>query len=81
MLNQLNIEFTPRAIGGKKTARLAIPCSEDMLNVIDMLARKHDTSRAELSFGWIVESIQQAMGNLFMTELHSDKPLKELLRR
>lgn len=81
MALQFNIDFTPKPIAGKKTARLAIPCSDDMLNVIDRLAEKHNTTRAELSFTWVVEGIQQAMGNLFMSELHSDKSLRELLEK
>jgi len=79
---QLNLDFnTKPIISGKKTERLAIPCSEELMQHLDLLAKKYNTSRAELAFQFVLEGMQKAFGNAFMMEPHLDKTLKEILNK
>ncbi len=81
-MKQLAIDFTPQPImTGKKTERLAVPCSPEFIQFLDMLARLHNRTRAELAFDFILEGMQRALGNAFMAEPFLEKQLSELMSK
>lgn len=79
-MRQLTLDFQPKPIAtGKKTQRLAIPCSDEFMQFLDMLAQMHNSTRDELAFDFVLEGMQKALGNIFMAEPHIDKKLSELI--
>lgn len=79
---QLNLNFSTKPIvSGKKTERLAVPCSEEFLKFLDLLSELLDTSRAELAFQFVLDGMQKALGNAFMAEPHLEKSLKDILNK
>lgn len=80
MMRQLAIDFTPKPmISGKKLSRLTVPCSEEFLDIFDKLAQMNRMSRAEFGHFLLLDGMQKALGNVFMSEPHLDKRLSELL--
>lgn len=76
------LDFSPKPIAtGKKTQRLAIPCSDEFLQFLDMLAGLHNSTRAELAFSFVLEGMQKALGGAFMFEPHLEKNLRDLINQ
>jgi hypothetical protein len=80
MMDQLRLDFSAKPIiSGKKRQRIAIPCSDEFLSILDILSTKFGTTRAELAFNYVLEGMQKSLGNAFMAEPHLDKSLRQLL--
>lgn len=80
MSKQLSFDFSAKPIvSGKKRQRLAIPCSDEFLTMLDTLSSMMGVSRAELAFGFVLEGMQKSLGNAFMAEPHLDKKLRDVL--
>lgn len=78
----MKLDFSARPIvSGKKNQRIAIPCSEEFMAFLDMLARMTGKTRAELAFDFVLEGMQRTMGNVFMAEPRLEKSLRDLLER
>jgi hypothetical protein len=79
-MQQLKLDFTSKPIiSGKKNQRLAIPCSDEFMEFMDLLSNMVGKSRAELAFDFVLEGMQRALGNVFMAEPRMDKKLRDLL--
>ena len=69
-------------ISGKKLKRLSIPCSHELIQMLDILAKARGTNRAELSHGFVVEGVQKSLGHVFMAEdPQLDKTVLSILER
>jgi len=66
---------------GKKNERLSIPCSAEFIMFLDMLSGVYGKTRAELGHRFILEGMQQALGNAFMSEPYLDTKLRELMAK
>ncbi|MCK5608688.1 hypothetical protein KAR91_42820 [Candidatus Pacearchaeota archaeon] len=78
-MDQLTLNLKERITTGKKNQRLSIPCSDTFLEVIDKQAEKMNTTRAELTYRFVLEGMQKAWGKIFMMELHGDKKLSDFI--
>jgi len=79
-MRQLTLDFSAKPIiSGKKRQRLAIPCSDEFLAILDILSAKFGTTRAELAFSYVLDGMQKSLGNAFMAEPHLDKKLSDIL--
>ena len=79
MGTQLTLDFSRRLIAGKRTERITVTSSEEFRDLLDMLATRLNATRSELAFQYIVEGMQRDLGKVFMTELHSNKPVSHFL--
>jgi hypothetical protein len=77
-VHQITLTLRDTIKTGKKTERLSIPCSEEFLALVDQVSRLKGTTRAEFSFGAVLKEIQNAIGEIFLTELHGDETVAEL---
>ena len=78
----MKLDFSIRPIvSGKKLMRLAIPCSEEYLKALDLLAGMVGETRATLAHKFVLEGMQKTLGVVFMAEPHQDKKLRELLEK
>jgi hypothetical protein len=77
-VHQITLTLRDTIKTGKKTERLSIPCSEEFLALVDQVSRLKGTTRAEFSFGAVLKEIQNAIGEIFLTELHGEKTVAEL---
>lgn len=68
-------------MSGKKNQRLAIPCSDEFLEFVDLLSKMVGKSRAELAFDFVLEGMQRTLGNVFMAEPRLDSKLRDLLEK
>jgi len=81
-MDQVKLDFTRSPIvTGKKNQRLSIPCSDELLEMVDFQANKLGTSRAELGFQFVVEGLQRNLGTILMSDHYADTKLKDLLHR
>ena len=78
-MEQIRLDLRNRITTGKKTQRLAIPCSEEFLEMLDRQAVKLNTTRAELAYRYVLNGMKETLGEIFLVELHGDKRLSELL--
>ena len=79
-MKQMVLDFSLKPIAnGKKTERLAIPCSEEYLAFLDLLAKLHNSTRAELAFSFVLEGMQKSLGSAFIFEPYLEKTLHELM--
>lgn len=81
MEKQLNFDLRTRITTGKKTERLSIPCSDELLKLLDDQAQKLGTERAKLAYQYVLEGIVKTIGEIFMTELRGDEKLSEILAK
>lgn len=84
MLNQhqLSLNFSKSKItSGKKLSRIPVACSEEFKSFVEMVARILDVSTSELSHRYILEGMQRDIGNIFMSEPHLDKSLKQIISK
>jgi len=80
-MDQLRLDFSAKPImAGKKTQRIAIPCSDEFLRFLDLLASITGRTRAELAFDFVLRGMQQMIGNVFMAEPHLEKSLRAVLQ-
>lgn len=80
MPKQLKLDFSIKPIlDGKKNERLSIPCSSEFIKFLDLLSSMYGKTRAELGHRFILEGMQQALGNAFMSEPYLDKKLSDLM--
>jgi hypothetical protein len=77
-MEQLKLDFSRQITTGKKTFRLAIPCSEEFIQLLDQQAQALNTTRAALSYQFVLEGMQRTLGHIFMTEFHGSTPLRDL---
>ena len=81
-MQQLRLDFTSKPIiSGKKSQRLAIPCSDEFMAFMDLLSGMVGKSRAELAFEFVLEGMQRTLGNVFMAEPRMDEKLRDLLEK
>lgn len=81
-MSQLSLDFSKQKIvSGKKTSRIPIACSEEFKSLVDLVAHLLDSSTSEISHRYILEGIQRDIGNIFMTEPHLDKSLRQIVSK
>lgn len=78
---QLDLDFKRKIRGGKKTARLSIPCSDEFLELVDKTADLLNTDRAKLGHRLVLEGLQRAIGTIFMSEPYEKEKLGDLIAR
>jgi hypothetical protein len=76
---QLTLNLKDKITTGKKDKRLAVPCNEYFLDMIDKQAARMNTDRANLAYRFIVEGMQKTMGELLMLDNLADEKLRDLL--
>ena len=67
-------------VAGKKLMRLSVPCSAECVKIIDVLAKKQNTSRAELAHEFVIRGIQELVGKELIFKSALNKDLAEALR-
>jgi len=77
MAQQLTLNLKSRITTGKKLARLSVPCSDEFLALVDKVAAMKGTTRAEFSYSAVLEGIKEAIGEVFLVELHGDKKVSD----
>jgi hypothetical protein len=80
-LSQLTIDFKPRIpTYEKKEERVSFACSEDVKDLIDLMARRQGLDRSILIHRYVVEGMQGDLAKQFLAEPHLDKTLRKILQ-
>jgi hypothetical protein len=61
------------------TQRVKVPCSSELLGLLDTIGRLLKTETPELCYRYIVEGLQRDVGNVFGVQPYLDKPLREVM--
>lgn len=82
MDEQLKLPLNKTSIStGKKDQRITITCSEKFKELVDFIAKLTDANPSELGQRYFLEGMMKDMGQMFMTEPHLEKTLREILQK
>jgi hypothetical protein len=79
---QLTLDFSRvRAVheDGKKDRRIPTAASQELKELVEIMARKQGISVSELTHRYIVEGLRSDLMQIFLPEPHLDKSLREVL--
>ena len=62
------------------TEAVKVPCSPELVGMLDSLAELLKTTGQGLAYRYIVEGLQRDVGEVFGIQPHLDKPLKDVLK-
>ena len=85
MKTQLSLDLShrPHAVlsdSGKKTERITFTASDDLTEMLRLLASKFDTSVSEYCHERVIECAARDIGEILLLQAKSGKTLKDLLR-
>jgi hypothetical protein len=62
------------------TEAVTVPCSPELVGILDTIGRLLKTETAELCYRYITEGLQRDVGHVFGIQAHLDEPLREVLK-
>jgi hypothetical protein len=85
MIGQLNLDFSARSRKvlsdpGKKTERITFTATDDLAEMLRMLADKMETTISEYCHTRVIECASRDIGEILLLQAKANKPLKDLLR-
>jgi len=82
-MSQLKFDFSKRpkyVDTSKKLERISFTCSEDFKNFLDLLVGTVNTDRSNLIYRYVLEGMQRDLAEIFLTQPHLNKSLKQILK-
>ena len=77
----MKIDLEKKAIPQlEATEAVKVPCSPELVGMLNSLAELLNTTGQGLAYRYIVEGLQRDVGDIFVVQAHLDKPLREVLK-